>query len=111
MVLWMRCSFSDDDVMTMMSHPPHVSALQEGLRESHSQVTLLQQRERERELEREREKERKRDRDRSTQVLRELESRVQVLVEQGLLRVERSPSGRLDVQVVPVVQPATEKGQ
>lgn len=74
-------------------------------------MTLLQQRERERELERERGRESERDKDRSTQALRELESRVQALVEQGLVRMERSPSGRLDVQVVPVVQPVTETGQ
>ncbi|XP_017293572.1 formin-like protein 1 isoform X2 [Kryptolebias marmoratus] len=37
---------------------------------------------------------------RSLKVLEELQLRVQVLVEQGLLRVERSPSGQLEVQVV-----------
>lgn len=63
-------------------------------------MTLLQQRERERELERERERERERDRDRSTEALRELEAKVQALVERGLVRMERSSSGRLDVQVV-----------
>lgn len=74
-------------------------------------MTLLQQRERERELERERERESERDKDRATQALRELESGVQALVEQGLVRMERSPSGHLDVQVVPVIQHVTQKGQ
>uniref|UniRef100_UPI0037E8D08F formin-like protein 1 isoform X2 n=1 Tax=Semicossyphus pulcher TaxID=241346 RepID=UPI0037E8D08F len=81
-----------------------VELLKESLRESCSQVTLLQQRERERELERERERERERDQDRSVQALKELEVKVQALVEQGLVRMERSNSGRLDLQVVPVVQ-------
>lgn len=63
-------------------------------------MTLLQQQERERELELEKERERERDKDRSTEALMELEVRVQALVEQGLLRMERSPSGHLDVQVV-----------
>lgn len=68
--------------------------MQERLRESSSQVTLLQQRDEERE--------------RSTKVLQELESRVQVLVEEGLVRVERSASGTLDLQVVQAVQEVQE---
>lgn len=36
----------------------------------------------------------------SLEALKELQLGVQVLVEQGLLRVERSPSGQLEVQVV-----------
>lgn len=71
-------------------------------------MTLLQQRERERELEYERERERERDKDRSTQALKELEVKVQALVEQGLIRIERSSSGQLDLQVV---QHSMEKGQ
>ena len=74
-------------------------------------MTLLQQRERERDLEREREREQERDKDRSTQALKELESRVQDLVEQGLVRMERSSSGHLDLQVVPVIQRVAQKGQ
>lgn len=88
-----------------------MSVFQESLRESSSQVTLLQQRERERDLERERERERQRDQERSLQALRELEVKVHALVQQGFLRVERSSSGQLDVQVVPVVQKTTRKGQ
>ncbi|XP_069560575.1 formin-like protein 1 isoform X2 [Brachyistius frenatus] len=85
-----------------------VELLKESLRESCSQVTLLQQRERETELERQRERERERDKDRSTQVLKELEVKVQALVEQGLVRLERSASGRLDVQVVRQVMQKAE---
>ncbi|XP_031700073.1 formin-like protein 1 isoform X3 [Anarrhichthys ocellatus] len=81
-----------------------VELLKESLRESGSQVTLLQQQERERELEREQERETERERDRSTEALRELEVKVQALVEQGLVRMERSSSGHLDIQVVPVIQ-------
>lgn len=74
------------------------------MRESRTQVTLLQQSERERELERELDRERKQDMDRSTEALRELEVKVQALVEQGLVQMERSSSGHLDIQVVSVVQ-------
>lgn len=91
--------------------PPLFPVSQESLRESCSQVALLQQRERERELDRERERERERDQERSTQDLRELQAQVQALVERGLVRMERSSSGHLDVQVVPVVQQGTQKGQ
>lgn len=72
---------------------------------------MLQQREREREIECERERERERDRDRSAQALRELEVKVQALVDQGLVRMERSSSGHLDVQVVPVIQHVPQTGQ
>ncbi|XP_029382912.1 formin-like protein 1 [Echeneis naucrates] len=88
-----------------------VELLKESLRESCSQVTLLQQRERESELERERERERERDRDRSIEALRELEARVQVLVDQELVRMERSSSGRLDIQVVPVIRDVTQEAK
>ncbi|XP_076616292.1 formin-like 1b isoform X1 [Chaetodon auriga] len=88
-----------------------VELLKESLRESCSQVSLLQQRERERELELERERERERDKDRSTQALKELEAKVQDLVEQGLVRMERSSSGHLDVQVVPVIQRVIQTGK
>uniref|UniRef100_A0AAQ5XEE9 Formin-like 1a n=1 Tax=Amphiprion ocellaris TaxID=80972 RepID=A0AAQ5XEE9_AMPOC len=86
-----------------------VELLKGSLRESCSQVTLLQQRERERELEHERDKERERDQARSTQNLKELEVQVQGLVEQGLVRMERSSSGRLHVQVVQQQQKAADE--
>ncbi|KAM4524350.1 formin-like protein 1 isoform 2-T2 [Odontesthes bonariensis] len=81
-----------------------VELLKESLRESCSQVAQLQQREQETELQRQRE----RDEYRSTEALKELELRVQALAEQGLLRVERSPSGHLDLQVVPGVTQRAE---
>lgn len=65
---------------------------QESLRESRSQVILLQQREQERELKQEREQD--------TQALKELEVKVQALVDQGLVQMGRSASGHLAVQVV-----------
>ncbi|TDG97700.1 hypothetical protein EPR50_G00210740 [Perca flavescens] len=95
----------------LIQNTKEVALLKESLRESCSQVTLLQQRERERELERERERERERDKDRSTQALRELEVKVQALVEQGLVRMERSASGNLDVQVVPLTQHVMQKAK
>ncbi|XP_062382989.1 formin-like protein 1 [Sardina pilchardus] len=92
-----------------------VEILKESLRESCAQVTVLQQRERERELEREREKERERDRDRdrdqSARALLDLEHKVQVLAEQGLVRVERNASGTLDIHLVPVRVERVEAAQ
>ncbi|KAF7203747.1 formin-like protein 1 isoform X2 [Nothobranchius furzeri] len=72
-----------------------VELLKESLRESNSQVTLLQQQEQERAQHQ------------SLEALTELEVRVQALVEQGLLRVGRCTSGQLDIQVV---QQETQKG-
>ncbi|KAG7472959.1 formin 1 isoform X1 [Solea senegalensis] len=86
-----------------------VELLKESLRESCAQTTLLQQREQERETERESQRERERDKDQSTQALRELAAKVQALVEQGVVRMERSPSGHLEIQVVPVIQHVIQK--
>uniref|UniRef100_A0A3P8QTN9 Formin-like 1a n=1 Tax=Astatotilapia calliptera TaxID=8154 RepID=A0A3P8QTN9_ASTCA len=69
-----------------------VELLKESLRESRSQVILLQQREQERELKQEKEQD--------TQALKELEVKVQALVDQGLVQMGRSSSGHLAVQVV-----------
>lgn len=74
-------------------------------------MTQLQQRERENELERETQREREKDMDRSTQALKELEVKVQSLVEQGLVRLERSSSGHVDIQLVPEVQQVTHAGE
>ena len=74
------------------------------MRESGSQVTLLQQREQERALEREKE----RAEQRCSEALKQLELRVQSLVEQGLLRMERSASGGLEVWVE---QPGPKTGE
>lgn len=73
-------------------------------------MTHLQQRERERELKRESEREQEREQERATRHLMELQTRVQDLVKQGLLQMERSPSGHLCLQVVPVVQQGPQKG-
>ncbi|KAI1884120.1 hypothetical protein AGOR_G00223170 [Albula goreensis] len=72
--------------------------LKESLRESCSQVSSLQQRERERELERDRE----RDRERPSLGPSELEQKVQELQDRGLIRLGRTASGGLDIQVIPV---------
>lgn len=85
--------------------------LKESLRESCAQVSALQQRERERELERERERAIERDKHRSNQALKELEVKVQALVDQGLIRMERSSSGHLDIQVVPMIQQVIQKAK
>lgn len=74
-------------------------------------MSALQQRERERELERERERAIERDKHRSNQALKELEVKVQALVDQGLIRMERSSSGHLDIQVVPMIQQVIQKGE
>lgn len=88
-----------------------VELMKESLRESCAQVSALQQRERERELEREKEREMERDKDRSNQALKELEVKVQALVDQGLIRMERSSSGHLDIQVVPTVKQVIQKSK
>uniref|UniRef100_UPI003AAC9D03 formin-like protein 1 n=1 Tax=Centroberyx gerrardi TaxID=166262 RepID=UPI003AAC9D03 len=86
----------------LMQATKETELLKESLRESCSQVSTLQQRERERELDRERE----RDRDRLTQTSplssSELEQKVQELQDKGLIRLGRTASGGLDIQVVPV---------
>ncbi|CAM9135716.1 unnamed protein product [Lampetra planeri] len=91
-----------------------LSELETKLIQSTKEVELLKESlrescERERELEREMDRERKRDVDRSSEALRELEVKVQALVEQGLVRMERSSSGHLNVQVVSVVQPVAQE--
>lgn len=94
---------------------------QESLRES--QEKTLQEREQARDEEREREREREREQDRShssralkeletkVQVLEQLESQVQVLVERGLVRLERTPSGQAELQVVPADPLVSPTGQ
>ncbi|KAI4878563.1 hypothetical protein NFI96_021151, partial [Prochilodus magdalenae] len=85
--------------------------LKESLRESCAQVSSLQQREREREIEREIEKERERISQppqvgRETEADKEKDSRLEVklreLQEKGLVRLERTASGCLDIEVIPV---------
>ncbi|CAN9505508.1 unnamed protein product [Ophioblennius macclurei] len=76
--------------------------LKESLRDSCSQVSTLQQRERERELDRERERDWERRGSSALQKSSELEQKIQELQEKGLVRVGRTASGGLDLQVVPV---------
>ncbi|KAF1379739.1 hypothetical protein PFLUV_G00179170 [Perca fluviatilis] len=76
--------------------------LKESLRESCSQVSALQQRERERELNRERERDRERLSTSAPPTPSELEQKLQELQDKGLIRLGRSASGALDIQVVPV---------
>ncbi|PWA17710.1 hypothetical protein CCH79_00008242 [Gambusia affinis] len=76
--------------------------LKESLRESCSQVSSLQQRERERELDRERERDRERRGSSVGQSHSELEQKIQELQHKGVIKLGRTPSGGLDIQVVPV---------
>uniref|UniRef100_A0A8C2DW67 Formin-like 1a n=1 Tax=Cyprinus carpio TaxID=7962 RepID=A0A8C2DW67_CYPCA len=82
------------------------------LRESCAQVSTLQQREREREIQREREREQEHlsqpsevDRERNGEVSgkeSKLEMKLKELEEKGLVRLERTASGSLDIEVIPV---------
>ncbi|XP_065820360.1 formin-like protein 1 [Labrus bergylta] len=86
----------------LMQATKETELLKESLRESCSQVSSLQQRERERELDRERERDRERLSTSAPQMSSELEQKIQELQDKGLIRLGRSASGGLDVQVVPV---------
>ncbi|KAF3699957.1 Formin-like protein 2 Protein Man [Channa argus] len=86
----------------LMQATKETELLKESLRESCSQLSALQQRERERELDREREKDRERMSTSTPQTLSELEQKIQELQDKGLIRLGRSASGGLDIQVLPV---------
>uniref|UniRef100_A0A8D3BTL9 Formin-like 1a n=1 Tax=Scophthalmus maximus TaxID=52904 RepID=A0A8D3BTL9_SCOMX len=86
----------------LMQATKETELLKESLRESCSQVGALQQRERERELDREREKDRERLSTSGPQTTSELEQKLHALRDKGLIRLGRSASGGLDIQVVPV---------
>ncbi|XP_035037319.2 formin-like protein 1 isoform X1 [Hippoglossus stenolepis] len=86
----------------LMQATKETELLKESLRESCSQVSSLQQRERERELDREREKDRERLSSSAPPTLSELEQKIHELQEKGQIRLGRSASGGLDIQVVPV---------
>nr|XP_020462956.1 formin-like protein 1 [Monopterus albus] len=86
----------------LMQATKETELLKESLRESCSQVSTLQQRERERELDREREKDRERLSTCTPQAHSELEQKIQELQDKGLIRLGRSASGGLDIQVIPV---------
>ncbi|XP_029997332.1 formin-like protein 1 isoform X2 [Sphaeramia orbicularis] len=86
----------------LMQATKETELLKESLRESCSQVSTLQQRERERELDREREKDRERLSISVQQTQSELEQKIQELQDKGLIKLGRTASGGLDIQVVPV---------
>ncbi|CAJ1076136.1 formin-like protein 1 [Xyrichtys novacula] len=86
----------------LMQATKETELLKESLRESCTQVSSLQQRERERELDREREKDRERLITSTPQMSSEMEQKIQELQDKGLIRLGRSASGGLDIQVVPV---------
>ncbi|XP_028842126.1 formin-like protein 1 isoform X2 [Denticeps clupeoides] len=108
-----------------MQATKEIAILKESLKESCAQVSLLQQRERERELERERERERERlskpsRSERSStqegkeergqaQEESELQLRVRELQDKGLIRLERHPSGSLEIHVIPIIQANSQK--
>ncbi|XP_066554578.1 formin-like 1b isoform X2 [Amia ocellicauda] len=72
----------------LMQAMKEVEVLKESLRDSSSLVSTLRQKEQ--------------DRERSAQTNSELELKVQELQDKGLIRVVRSSTGALDIQVVPV---------
>uniref|UniRef100_A0A8C3FZS1 Formin like 1 n=1 Tax=Cyclopterus lumpus TaxID=8103 RepID=A0A8C3FZS1_CYCLU len=76
-----------------------MSELETQLMQATKETELLK---RERELEREREKDRERLSTSAPQTSSELEQKVQELQDKGLIRLGRSASGGLDIQVVPV---------
>ncbi|KAJ0016078.1 hypothetical protein NQD34_014368, partial [Periophthalmus magnuspinnatus] len=80
-----------------------VSDLEKKLMQATKEVELLKVHTSAREIER--------NKDLSNQALKELEAKVQSLVDQGLIRMERSTSGQLDIQVVPTVQQVIQKGK
>ncbi|KAK5603925.1 hypothetical protein CRENBAI_026071 [Crenichthys baileyi] len=86
----------------LMQATKETELLKESLRESCSQVSSLQQRERERELDRERERDRERLGTSASHSPSELEQKIHELQDKGLIRLGRTPSGALDIQVVPV---------
>ncbi|XP_016385087.1 formin-like protein 1 isoform X2 [Sinocyclocheilus rhinocerous] len=96
----------------LMQATKESALLKESLRESCAQVSTLQQREREREIQREREREQERlsqpsqvDRERNREASEKeskLEVKLKELEEKGLVRLERTASGSLDIEVIPV---------
>ncbi|XP_069381834.1 formin-like protein 1 [Paralichthys olivaceus] len=86
----------------LMQATKETELLKESLRESCSQVSALQQKERERELDHEREKDRERLSSSTPQTISELEQKIHELQDKGLIRLGRSASGGLDIQVVPI---------
>ncbi|XP_057673867.1 formin-like protein 1 isoform X2 [Corythoichthys intestinalis] len=85
----------------LMQATKETELLKESLRDSCSQVSALKQREREKELDWEREKQREH-LTVTTQAPSELELKIMELQEKGLICLTRSPSGALDITVVPI---------
>ncbi|KAK7167967.1 hypothetical protein R3I94_002126 [Phoxinus phoxinus] len=93
----------------LMQATKESALLKESLRESCTQVSTLQQREREREIQREREREQERlsqpsqgQRASVSEKESKLEVKLRELQEKGLVRLERTASGSLDIEVIPV---------
>ncbi len=78
------------------------------MKETQAQLSQLQQKEKERETHIEKEQERERDRQRSAKALTELEKMVQVLVDRGLIRMDRSQSGSLELHIMPAANTTGE---
>ncbi|KTF87471.1 hypothetical protein cypCar_00036912 [Cyprinus carpio] len=88
-----------------------VELLKDSVKETQAQLAQLQQKEKERETQIEKEQERERERQRSAKALTELEKMVQVLVDRGLIRMERSESGSLDLHIIPAADTTGVKGK
>ncbi|KAK7118699.1 hypothetical protein R3I94_022257 [Phoxinus phoxinus] len=78
----------------LMESMKEAELLKGSLKEAHAQVSQMQQEERERETQSEKEQERERQHC-------QLEKKLQVLVDRGLIRMEKSQSGSLDLHVMP----------
>ncbi|KAK7123411.1 hypothetical protein R3I93_021740 [Phoxinus phoxinus] len=78
----------------LMESMKEAELLKGSLKEAHAQVSQMQQKERERETQSEKERERERQHC-------QLEKKLQVLVDRGLIRMEKSQSGSLDLHVMP----------
>ncbi|XP_050954663.1 formin-like protein 1 isoform X1 [Labeo rohita] len=85
-----------------------VELLKDSVKEAQAQVSQLQQKEKERDTHNEKEQEREKDRQRSAKALTELEKMAQVLVDRGLIRMERSESGSLEFKIISAAE-KTEK--
>ncbi|XP_026056489.1 formin-like protein 1 [Carassius auratus] len=78
-----------------------VELLKDSVKETQAQLSQLQQKEKERETHSEKEQERERERQRSAEALSELEKMAQVLLDRGLIRMDRSQSGSLELHIMP----------
>ncbi|XP_026057310.1 formin-like protein 1 [Carassius auratus] len=78
-----------------------VELLKDSVKETQAQLSQLQQKEKEREIYSEKEQERERERQRSAEALSELEKMAQVLLDRGLIRMDRSQSGSLELHIMP----------